>query len=43
MITHLVVDDAFTSPLMATLRTDTMIADPDLAARLASEVIRWVL
>jgi LPPG:FO 2-phospho-L-lactate transferase len=43
LITHLVVDDAFTSPLMATLGTDTMIGDPDQAARLASEVIRWVL
>jgi LPPG:FO 2-phospho-L-lactate transferase len=43
LATHLVVDDAFTSPFMATLGTDTMIGDPDQAARLASEVIRWVL
>lgn len=42
LITHLVVDDAFISPPLATLRTETMIGDPDGAARLASEVIRWV-
>lgn len=42
LVTHLVVDDDFTSPAMETLRTDTMIGDPGRATRLASEVIQWV-